>query len=277
MRHRLYVWIIYALFFCWTGLFLLNWYPTDVYVGSDWRKTGDMDGYIGFHAALRRSYNNFIQDLSKQCKEIVQHHLSSVTSPYSQVCYENDLVGDVGRFNQLSATSFVLDLSDAKDEMVADQENIPPKDQQHSTPGKATEAKDALRESQMTVPETPSPDQPQEVYGVKKDTVNLMDIGGRKRQARIITSGRNLEANRNQNTSILFGAGNKGSRTGSSYAEICSMSAQHFARIRQVLIERNIPSALSAGFLTPWWVFMPILLSYLMNIYFLFAFLSSSM
>ncbi|URD90801.1 DYNc [Musa troglodytarum] len=216
-----------------------------------WRKTGDMDGYIGFHAALRRSYNNFIQDLSKQCKQIVQHHLSSVTSPYSQVCYENDLVGDAGRFNQLSATSFVLDLSDAKDEMVADQENIPPKDQQHSTPGKPTEAKDALKESQMTVPETPSPDQPQDVYGVKKDTVNLMDIGGRKRQARIITSGRNLDANRNQNTSILFGAGNKGSRTGSSYAEICSMSAQHFARIRQVLIERNIPSALSAGFLTP--------------------------
>ncbi|RWW89802.1 hypothetical protein BHE74_00001165 [Ensete ventricosum] len=157
-------------------------------------------------------------------------------------------------FNQLSAASFLLDLSDATDEMVADQENIPPpKDQQHSTPGKETEAKDAgLREIQMTVPETPSPDQPQEFYGVKKDTVNLMDIGGRKRQARIITSGRNVEANRNQNSSILFGAGNKGSTTGSSYAEICSMSAQHFARIRQVLIERNIPSALSAGFLTPW-------------------------
>ncbi|WOK99306.1 dynamin-related protein 5A [Canna indica] len=222
---------------------------------SDYRrKNGDMDGYIGFHAAIRRSYNNFIQDLSKQCKQIVQHHLNSVTSPYSLVCYENDLVADVGRFNQLPATSFFPDLSDGVGEEVgADQENIPPKDQQHSTPGKATETKDVLRESQMTIPETPSPDQPSDDYGVKKkDFGNLMDIGGRKRQSRVLTAGRNFDATKNQNSSILFGAGNNiGSRAGSSYAEICSMSAQHFSRIRQVLIERNVLSALSAGFLTP--------------------------
>lgn len=222
----------------------------------DRQLNGDMDGYVGFHAALRRTYNNFVQDLSKQCKQLVRHHLDSVTSPYSQVCYGNDFLADRGRVIQFPSASFFLDLSDgsmAQDETSGmDQENIAPKDQQHTTPGKVSESKEALRESQMTVPETPSPDQPSDVYGVnKKENGNIMDIGGRKRQARIANGGRNLDANRNQ-TSLLFRANDVGSKGGSSYSEICSMSAQHFSRIREVLIERNVPSALNAGFLTPW-------------------------
>nr|XP_010916099.1 dynamin-related protein 5A [Elaeis guineensis] len=224
---------------------------------SNYRQmNGDMDGYVGFHAALRRSYNNFIQDLSTQCKQLVRHHLDSVTSPYSQVCYGNDFLADRGRFIRFPSASFFLDLSDgsmAQDEISGmDQENVPPKDQQHTTPGKASESKEVLRESQMTVPETPSPDQPGDVYGVnKKENGNLMDIGGRKRQARIANGGRNLDANRNQSSGLLFSANDVGSKGGSSYSEICSMSAQHFSRIREVLIERNVPSALNAGFLTP--------------------------
>jgi len=42
----------------------------------------DMDGYVGFLAAVRRSYYKFVEDLSKKCKQTVQHHLDSVTSPY---------------------------------------------------------------------------------------------------------------------------------------------------------------------------------------------------
>lgn len=40
-------------------------------------------------------------------------------------------------------------------------------------------------------------------------------------------------------------------RSGSAYTEICSSAAQHFARIREVLVERNVASALNSGFLTP--------------------------
>jgi len=83
----------------------------------DRRKNGDMEGYNGFHAALRRSYNNFIHDLSKQCKQLVRHYLDSVTSSYSQVCYEYDLFGFAGagttsvyRGSQLPAAKFFLDL-----------------------------------------------------------------------------------------------------------------------------------------------------------------------
>ena len=56
----------------------------------------DMDGYIGFLAALRCSYYKFVKDLSKQCKQIVRHHLDSVTSPYSHICYENDSLSGIG-------------------------------------------------------------------------------------------------------------------------------------------------------------------------------------
>ncbi|KAM4103279.1 hypothetical protein ACJW30_06G067800 [Castanea mollissima] len=49
------------------------------------RKSEKMDGYVGFHAALRHAYNRFMKDLAKQCKQLVRHHLDSVTSPYSQL------------------------------------------------------------------------------------------------------------------------------------------------------------------------------------------------
>ncbi|XP_077227781.1 dynamin related protein 5A [Tasmannia lanceolata] len=231
----------------------------------DARKCGDMAGYIGFRASLRRSYNHFIHDLGKKCKQLIRHHLDSVTSPYSQVCYENDFLGGLGpgatsmyKFNQSPASSFFLELSDGamgQDETTGeDQENIPPKgQQQQTTPGKGTETKDALRESQLTVPETPSPDQPSDaIYGAKKkDNGNCGEIAGRKRQARISASSRNADNLRPQNGSLVFSNGGTGSRSGSAYSEICFSAAQHFARIREVLIERSVLSTLNAGFLTP--------------------------
>ncbi|KAK2968440.1 hypothetical protein RJ640_004446 [Escallonia rubra] len=229
------------------------------------RKRGDMDGYVGFHAALRHSYNRFLKDLSKQCKQLVRHHLDSVTSPYSQVCYESDFLGSFGsgassisRFNQASAGSICLELSDSgaaiHNESVNDQENIPPeKNAQETTPGKPAEGREALRESQMTVPETPSPDQPCDGnYGVKKDIGNCIEVGARKRHPRIAGNSRNMDHFKGQNVgSLLFGGGNTGLRSGSAYAEICLSATQHFARIREVLVERSVTSTLNSGFLTP--------------------------
>ncbi|XWS10009.1 hypothetical protein CRYUN_Cryun39dG0038700 [Craigia yunnanensis] len=230
------------------------------------RKTGNMDGYVGFHAALRHAYNHFIKDLAKQCKQLVRHHLDSVTSPYSQVCYENDFQGGFGssassyhKCNQASAASFCLELSDggqvSRGETMRDQENIPPeKNAQQTTPGKGTEAREALRESQMTIPETPSPDQPCEVVyaGVKKELGNCIEVGPRKRIARM-TGNRNTEqlTKVHNGGNLLFGNGDSGSRSSSAYSEICSSAAQHFARIREVLVERSVTSTLNSGFLTP--------------------------
>ncbi|KAK3028418.1 hypothetical protein RJ639_039628 [Escallonia herrerae] len=226
----------------------LIFYPTDG------RKTGDMDGYVGFHAALRHSYNRFLKDLSKQCKQLVRHHLDSVTSPYSQVCYESDFLGSFGsgvssisRFNQALAGSICLELSDSgaaiHNESVNDQENIPPeKNAQETTPGKAAEGREALRESQMTVPETPSPDQPFDGnYGVKKDIGNCIEIGARKRHPRIAGNSRNMDHFKGQNVgSLLFGVGNTGLRSGSAYAEICLSATQHFARRDRLVVSLGL-------------------------------------
>ena len=229
---------------------------------ADGRRSGNMDGYVGFHAALRHSYNRFIKDLAKQCKQLVRHHLDSATSPYSQVCYENFQGGSgsgitsTNRFNQALVGSFSLELSEGgpalRHEKVRDQENIPPeKDAQETTPGKGAETREALRESQLTVPETPSPDQPCDmVYvGIKKEVGN--EQGARKRQARMI--GRNSDNLRLQNAGgFLFGNADSGLRSGSAYSDICSSAAQHFSRIREVLVEQSVMSTLNSGFLTPW-------------------------
>ncbi|XP_060189949.1 dynamin-related protein 5A [Lycium barbarum] len=219
----------------------------------------DMEGYIGFHAALRQSYNHFIKDLSKECKQLLRHHLDSVTSPYSHVCYENNFIGSFSsgsmyQLNQASAGPLCLELSDGgpalRKEAMKDQENLPPeKNTQETTPGKVTENREALRECQMTVPETPSPDQPSDGnYGIKRELGNCVEVGARKRLPRITGNARNVGQN---GESLLFGNGDNITRPVSTYAEICSSAAQHFARIREVLVERSVASTLNSGFLTP--------------------------
>ncbi|EES03602.1 hypothetical protein BDA96_03G318000 [Sorghum bicolor] len=213
----------------------------------------DMDSYVGFLAALRCSYYKFVKELSKQCKQIVRHHLDSVTSPYSHICYDNDFLSGVGsvansmsRFNHFTGvTSF--DLADSGSALEEAQENLPPRDQQHMTPpNKGNESKEVLRESQLTVPETPSPDLPSDVHGGKKKDNGIPNDGGpRKRQARMAAY-----TNRNHHNSMIA-ADDMGSKSGSSYSTICAISAQYFAKMREVLIERNVPSALNSGFLTP--------------------------
>ncbi|XP_059283457.1 dynamin-related protein 5A [Lycium ferocissimum] len=220
----------------------------------------DMEGYIGFHAALRQSYNHFMKDLSKECKQLLRHHLDSVTSPYSHVCYENNFIigsfssGSMYQLNQASAGPLCLELSDGgpalRKEAMKGQENLPPeKNTQEITPGKVTENREALRECQMTVPETPSPDQPSDGnYGIKRELGNCVEVGARKRHPRITGNARNIGQN---GESLLFGNGDNISRPVSTYAEICSSAAQHFARIREVLVERSVASTLNSGFLTP--------------------------
>ncbi|KAG4980681.1 hypothetical protein AAZX31_12G141300 [Glycine max] len=215
-------------------------------------KGDDMDGYVGFHAALRCAYNRFIGDLAKKCKQLVRHHLDSVTSPYSQVCYFNDFQPCSGP-NALSYSK-VLELSDtssASRDVRRDQENIPPeKNAQETTPGKTGETRDVLRESHITIPETPSPDQPGDAaFGVvKKEPGICNDMGPRKRASRMGGNSKNSDNVRLQNGVILFG---NGERSGSPYSDICVSAAQHFARIRGVLVERGVTSTLNSGFLTP--------------------------
>ncbi|CAF2152167.1 unnamed protein product [Brassica napus] len=204
---------------------------------ADEKKAENMDGCVGFYAALRNCYSRFVKNLAKQCKQLVRHHLDSVTSPYSMACYESDYHqgGSFGSYykpNQASGIgSFCFELSDTgRDEPMKDQENIPPEKSkaQETTPGKG-------EETHITVPETPSPDQP-----------------SRKRVARM-GGNRNIQTLGIQNGEggLLFGTTENGMKSSSAYTEICSSAAQHFARIREVLVERSVTSTLNSGFLTP--------------------------
>ncbi|KAI3992659.1 hypothetical protein MKX01_007981 [Papaver californicum] len=232
------------------------------------KNSDDLDGYIGFHAALRHSYNCFVKDLANQCKQLIRNHLDSVTSSYSQVCYENDLLGSyvqggstIYRLNQAQGSQVSLELSDGKtpdqDEVMGvDQENIPPeRNAQHTTPEQNTAAKEALLEIQLTVPETPSPDQPRYIVfgsGKKKEHGNGNQLRGKMRHTKKAVNTRNMDHRRLQNAGdILFLNTDIGSRSGSAYSEVFSTATQCFCRIREVLIERSVPSALNAGFLTP--------------------------
>ncbi|XP_010273938.1 PREDICTED: dynamin-related protein 5A-like [Nelumbo nucifera] len=234
------------------------------------RKRRDMDGYVGFHAALRHSYNNFIVEVAKQCKQLVRHHLDSVTSPYSQACYENDFSGGYGsgpysiyRFNPTPAVSFNLEPSDGmpifQDETTGrDQENIPPeRGSQQTTPGKRTLSREALQETEMTIPDTP-PDQPCDVVhaGVKKKDKkkghgNHIEVGGRKRLVPNRSKEDNHLAQNGGGVGLLVVNGDIGSGAGSAYSDICSAAAQYFAKIREILVERSVTSTMNSGFLTP--------------------------
>ncbi|GER53864.1 dynamin family protein [Striga asiatica] len=217
------------------------------------QQSGDMEGYVGFHAALRHSYHKFVKNLARDCKQVVRHHLDSVTSPYSLVCYEADTTTPLTLTNRahqiIQPWSFSLDLSGVgpTNETTVEQDNIPPERNEIVTPGKAAaEHREALRECQMTVPETPSPDQPCEASCVVKKELGgghcVVELGLRKRQSRI---GPNKRA---QNGGGLLLGGGSGSPP---YEEICSSAARHFARIREVLVERGVASTLNSGFLTP--------------------------
>ncbi|KAI3913346.1 hypothetical protein MKW92_041039 [Papaver armeniacum] len=112
------------------------------------------------------------------------------------------------------------------------------KNAQQTTPEQNTAATDV----QLTVPETPSPDQPRDiVFG-----------NGKMRHTKKAVNTRNMDHRRLQNAGDnLFVNSDIGCRSGSAYSEVFATSTQYFCRIREVLIERSVPSALNAGFLTP--------------------------
>ncbi|CAH8318092.1 unnamed protein product [Eruca vesicaria subsp. sativa] len=194
-----------------------------------------IDGCVGFHAALRNCYTLFVKNLAKQCKQLVRHHLDSVTSPYSMACYEMDY-HQGGAFG-----SYYIELSDTgRDEPMKDKENTP--------------SEKSKKAQEIIVPETPSPDQPGKTgYSLMKkeiDNGRHHDGGGARKGVASVGGNRSIEPFRIQNEGggLLFGNGMK---SRSAYSEICSSAAQQFARMREVLVERRVTSTLNSGFLAP--------------------------
>jgi hypothetical protein len=97
----------------------------------------------------------------------------------------------------------------------------------------------------MTVPETPSLDQPSgEISAAKKKEYGIasgcivsaigVELGGPKRQIPLVSNarvGQNKEP-KHSNSNGLFGNNN----SMSTYTEVCSLAAQHFGSTREALI-----------------------------------------
>jgi len=124
----------------------------------------------------------------------------------------------------------------------------------------------------QTVQPRSAPDLPGDsTGGKKKGNRNLIDGGAKKKHANMLAY---ANTNSNHHSNAIPGADDLGAKSGSSYSSICSISAQYFAKMQEVLIERNVPSELNSGFLTPWYVqhitMFYTCFSYVLHILFLF-------
>ncbi|CAM6104875.1 unnamed protein product [Calypogeia fissa] len=149
---------------------------------------------------IKLGHQQFIRDLNRHCKDSVRDHLIAVTSPYThqiKCSWESSnptmfgLASLGSGFPQVSSTPFSLEAQDGKDPMqlytdvvndIEEEENFPPQGSQMDclnvetlSPGKGERC--PLKESQQTVPETPSLEQrqpsKQKEYAISNGQLNL--------------------------------------------------------------------------------------------------------
>ncbi|BBN12118.1 hypothetical protein MPTK1_5g17520 [Marchantia polymorpha subsp. ruderalis] len=235
----------------------------------------NLSGYVAFHAALRRAHQRFIRDSNKRCKESVREQLMAVTSSYIHQLkcgWESNATVFSSRpgtgFSQnLSAPPLCLDGSDGIEPGLlgafaeaGDEENVPPHGSQTDnrmnvdivSPGKGERL--MVRESQMTVPDTPSPDQhhaKEAACAAKRKEFALNNSrfvaavgGGDHRKKKGVGSRLTLQQ---ANDGRSLNCGNKTD----PYTEVCTMATEHFGKIRDMLVKRTVPLTLNSGFLNP--------------------------
>ncbi|CAM6098893.1 unnamed protein product [Calypogeia fissa] len=224
--------------------------------------TTNLTAYIAFHAALRRAHQRFIRDLNKHCKDSVRDHLIAVTSPYThqiKCSWESSNPAIFGAaclgsgYPQVSSAPFCLEAQDGRgDSMqhlyaraandIEEEENFPPQGSQVEhlnvetlSPGKGDRC--PLKESQQTVPETPSPEPTQQ--------------GPSKRKEYAISNGRlNLSKKKGVAAGLRLHNMNGGNKP-DLYQEVCSLATEYFGKIREMLVKRTVPLTLNSGFLNP--------------------------
>ena len=150
----------------------------------------------------------------------------------------------------------------SKREIVDDDEAIEVQDKKRArkakSPGGGVEGKGDIRDSQITVPETPTPEQiaaeaKRKEYArasgrlsALEDTAQtLPDVGLIGRRTR--KNRRRLSVGKDMKMVIMQTTGNG---TSSFHKEICVMAAETFGKIRQLLVERTVDT-LNEAFLDP--------------------------
>lgn len=125
------------------------------------------------------------------------------------------------------------------------------------SPSRAIEGKSNIQDSQLTVPETPTPEQTaaeakRKEYAIASGRLSAIEdavdslpdgalAGKRKRNRRRLSIGKDLKMVAMQMT---------GNGTSSVHKEICIMAAELFGKIRRMLVERTVDT-LNEAFLVP--------------------------
>ncbi|KAK9915687.1 hypothetical protein WJX75_002660 [Coccomyxa subellipsoidea] len=154
--------------------------------------------YVAFNAELRAAFQAFVGALEEHCRGIVRHQLDVATSAYA------------AKPASLSA----LSLADDED----CEENVPP------APTQILHDRDMMAASQMTVPETPSPEV----------------LANSRRARRPLASF--------QTTAAPKATSNPVNKT---YSSVCAMAERHFMAIRRSVAAEEAPATLKAAFLEP--------------------------
>eukprot|EP00873_Tetraselmis_striata_P043070 jgi/Tetstr1/463334/TSEL_008257.t1 len=175
--------------------------------------------YVAFHAALRASYNAFVNKLEERAKGLVSHHLEAATSEWS-----------IG----------LLSLNESWSHGDNSENTVPVMREKDTT--ETVDEREPLRESQLTIPETPSPEQ----------TVQGLEHMRRRVQhgpdGRDIVFTSPMPVSRQAKMSRVT---KHGPSKGGVYSDVCSHAARLFAQIRHVVACQATPSTLKAAFLDP--------------------------
>eukprot|EP00877_Chromochloris_zofingiensis_P001237 jgi/Chrzof1/11113/Cz05g24080.t1 len=190
-----------------------------------------LQAYIAFHASLRAAHASFVSRLEVHAKGLLRHHLDAATGEFA-----------------LALMASLPDLWSScpqHEENDVDMENMPPaggENAQDSGLQVSLPSRTPFRPSQLTVPETPSPEglMLQAAQAGKKGPGRHVDNTPSKGR---VTKAQRLDGGMHNGAQLYEGRG--------TYSDVIKYAERLFARIRQAVACQQAPTTLKAAFLDP--------------------------
>lgn len=217
-------------------------------LGGHTSENDSLRHYVGFHSALRAAFDEVIAGLEHQAKEQLQHRLTTATGHFSAAAlldasnFGSEAPGahSPGEFESPVQQQRVR----LQHEGDADgQENAPP------AAAAAVHLARPIPSTQMTVPETPSPEIGTGVKAAEVPLgrrVHLLSVAARNVDVHSPGKGRVAKAARTSNLQHGSAGGN-----GGGFSDVCAHAERLFAAIKQSVAAQAAPVTLKAAFLEP--------------------------
>jgi hypothetical protein len=222
--------------------------------------------FVSFHAALHGAFQAFVSELKARCEGLVRHQLDAATSEFADpgLLFEDEDEGtsaeeieDDGNFivRQSSRQAAEEEAEVQLGEEVAEGENAMPGNTVPATTARALRPPMGAFGTQMTVPETPSPDVP----SAGKVEIPLGRRVHALAMARNIDAASPAKGRRSKlarlgdatGTAAAVDAKVRAGGAAGGYVAVCSQAERAFGRIKRAVADRWAPAALRAAFLEP--------------------------